>query len=83
MARNELKFLLIGLAVGAVILPSLIWTVGNAFLGPYANGSVFAFWSDFIFQLISGSISAFVILLAPYTLFTLARLLLNYARARP
>ena len=45
---RELAFLLLGLVLGAVLMPALIWLAGSVVLGPYANGGFGAFCSDLL-----------------------------------
>lgn len=72
---RELRGLLAGLFVGAVGLPVLIWIVGRTILGPYGNGGLFALWADFARQLVVGSVAAWIVLAAPYSLWLGWRLL--------
>jgi len=58
---------------GVIVMPCLIFLVGRIALGPYAHGSVFALWRDFIIGLVSGSQAVWFIALGPYLLVLLLR----------
>lgn len=66
--NRELRGLLVGVLAGAVVLPMLIWVVGRIMFGPYGNGGLFALWADFARQLVDGSLAAWIVLAAPYSL---------------
>jgi hypothetical protein len=70
---RELLMLAACLGIGAIVMPCLIFAVGRAALGPYAHGSVFALWRDFMTGLASGSQAAWFIVLGPYLLVWLLR----------
>lgn len=70
---RELLTFLLSLVLGIVVLPCMIWLVGRAALGPYANGGLFALWHDFLLGLARGSMSFWVIALGPYALLCLLR----------
>lgn len=77
---RELRYVLVCLALGAAGLPLLIYLVGRAMLGPYGNGGVFALWTDYAGGLVSGSLAAWIVMLAPLSAFwgfRLARELLS------
>jgi hypothetical protein len=70
---RELLAVGICLGVGLVVVPCLIFAAGRLVLGPYAHGSLFALWQDFMQQLLRGSRAAWFIALGPYLLFWLLR----------
>jgi hypothetical protein len=70
---RELLAVAICLGVGLVVMPCLIFAAGRAILGPYAHGSLFALWHDFLQRLLSGSHAAWFIAVGPYVLFWLLR----------
>jgi len=70
---RELLLLAASIGVGVIVMPCLIFAVGRAALGPYAHGSVFALWRDFMIGLISGSQAVWFIALGPYLLVWLLR----------
>ena len=70
---RELLLLAASIGVGVIVMPCLIFAVGRAVLGPYAHGSVFALWRDFMIGLISGSQAVWFIVLGPYLLVWLLR----------
>lgn len=72
--NREARVLLGALIFGAVGLPLLVWISGRTLLGPYANGGMFAILGDFFTLLYSGSVSAWILLLAPYVLLGALRL---------
>jgi hypothetical protein len=70
---RELLTLALGLSVGVLVVPCLIYATGRLVLGPYANGSLFSLWRDFIAALTTGAASAWFIVLGPYLLVWLLR----------
>ncbi|MCP5359867.1 MAG: hypothetical protein H7A14_03990 [Sinobacteraceae bacterium] len=72
---RELAFLLLGLVLGAVLMPALIWLAGSVVLGPYANGGFGAFCSDLLGGLREGSLAVWLVLAGPYVVITVLRLL--------
>jgi hypothetical protein len=70
---REFLLLAVCLGVGLLVMPCLIFAVGRIALGPYARGSVFALWRDFMVGLASGSQSVWFIVLGPYLLVWLLR----------
>ena len=79
-ARGELLLALVGLLVGGLLVPCLIWAVGRATLGAYANGSVLALLGDFFRGLGRGSLPFWVVLLGPYARLQATRLGLRLLR---
>lgn len=72
--NREARLLLGSLIFGAVGAPLLVWIVGRISLGPYANGGMFAILGDFFTLLFSGSLAAWIVLVAPYVLISALRL---------
>jgi hypothetical protein len=70
---RELLMIAACIGIGAIVMPCLIFAVGRAALGPYAHGSVFALWRDFMIGLVSGSEAVWFIVLGPYLLVWLLR----------
>jgi len=70
---RELLAAIICLALGIVLMPCLIFLAGRIALGPYARGSLFALWHDYLQGLISGSMAAWFIAFGPYVLLWLLR----------
>jgi hypothetical protein len=85
MSKSALKkYLLpvaIGLLVGAVALPALIFGVGVAVLGPYDGGSLAGTYKIVLGGLVHGSVASWIVVLGPYLLWHLARLLRYWWRA--
>jgi hypothetical protein len=71
----------IGLIVGGLVLPALIYGVGVAVLGPYDGGSLGGTYKAVLGGLAHGSIASWVVVLGPYLLWHLARLLRYWWRA--
>ncbi|MBU6378239.1 MAG: hypothetical protein KJS95_06860 [Gammaproteobacteria bacterium] len=71
--NREARLLLGALIFSAVGLPLLVWLTGRALLGPYANGGMFAILGDFFAMLFSGSLAAWILLLAPWVLLSALR----------
>jgi hypothetical protein len=80
-ARKWLVPALIGLCVGGLVLPALIYGAGVAALGRYEGGSLGNIYKAVLGGLTHGSISSWVVLLGPYALWQLGRLLLFWWRA--
>ena len=70
---RELLMFAACIGIGVIVMPCLIFAVGRAALGPYAHGSVFALWHDFMIGLVSGSQAVWFIVLGPYLLVWLLR----------
>lgn len=70
---RELLMIAACIGVGTLAMPCLIFAVGRVALGPYAHGSVFALWRDFMLGLASGSQAVWFIVVGPYLLVWLLR----------
>jgi hypothetical protein len=70
---RELLMIAACIGIGVIVMPCLIFAVGRAALGPYAHGSIFALWHDFMIGLVSGSQAVWFIVLGPYLLVWLLR----------
>lgn len=88
--RRELLILGIALACGLIVVPLLIWVVGNRILGPYvhtqdptAGTGPMRLIGDFFSGLSHGSIIFWCVVVGPYILLTLVRALYAYARSEP
>jgi hypothetical protein len=74
--RRELLIALAGIGVGLILLPILIYVVGVPLLGAYGGGSgIGAFYGDFVRNLAAGMLRTWFIVLAPYLLLGLLRLI--------
>jgi hypothetical protein len=82
---RELLTLALCVGIGVLVMPCLIFAVGRLVLGPYANGSLFALWRDFVAALSAGAVAPWFILLGPYLLVWVLRggRQLLHNRARP
>jgi hypothetical protein len=54
-------------------MPCLIFAAGRIALGPYAHGSLFALWREFIAGLLAGSQAQWLVALGPYLFVWLLR----------
>jgi hypothetical protein len=85
MSKSALKKNLlpvaIGLLAGAVAFPALIYGVGVAVLGPYDGGNLAGTYKIVLGGLAHGSIASWIVVLGPYLLWHLARLLRYWWRA--
>ena len=88
--RRELLIFGIALACGLILIPLLIWVVGNRILGPYvhtqdptAGTGPMRLLADFFDGLTHGSIIFWCVVAGPYILLTLARALYIYLRSPP
>lgn len=70
---RELLMVAACIGIGVIVMPCVIFAVGRIALGPYAHGSVFALWRDFMIGLVSGSQAVWFIALGPYLFVLLLR----------
>src|ERR1700753_244070 len=85
---RELLFLGIGLLCGFLVVPLLIWVVGNRILGSYvhaqdptAGTGPMRLLADFFSGLMHGSVAFWVVVAGPFILISLVRLLIAYLRS--
>jgi hypothetical protein len=88
--RRELLIFAIAVASGLLVLPILIWLVGNRILGPYthtqdatAGTGPMRLLADYFTGLAHGSLIFWCVALGPYILITLARALWSLLRSTP
>ena len=65
---RELLMIAACIGIGVIVMPCLIFAVGRIALGPYAHGSVFALWRDFMIGLVSGSQAVWFIVLGSFVM---------------
>lgn len=82
VVRRELLILGIAVVTGLVVIPLLIWLVGNRILGPYthtqdptAGTGPMRLLADYFTGLTHGSVIFWCVALGPYALLTLLRAL--------
>ena len=63
---RELLTLGLCLVLGLLLMPVLIWLVGKAELGPYANGGLGSLLGDYYVTLAKGSLAFWLVALGPY-----------------
>jgi len=80
-AARELVIAVFALAVGAVVLPFLIYYCGNSALGAYEGAGVGRTFGVVWGGLATGSIASWIVVLGPYSLFLLSRILRIWWRA--
>jgi hypothetical protein len=73
--QRELALALLGLLLGVLLMPLLVWLAGTVALGPYANGGFSALLGDFLGGLAEGSLACWLVLAGPYLVLSLVRLL--------
>jgi hypothetical protein len=73
--RKQLIPVAIGLAAGALVLPALIYACGTLVLGSYEGSSLAKTYQVVLGGLAHGSVASWVVLLGPYLLWHLGRLL--------
>ena len=73
--KKRLLPIFIGLAVGALVMPALIYACGVVALGAYEGGSVMTTYQLVLGGLPHGSVPAWIVVLGPCLLWQLARLL--------
>lgn len=78
--RRELWLLGAGLVVGLILMPALVYVVGMLTLGPYAGGGAGSFLADHYRGLFHGWIPGWGIVVGPYLLVQLLRLLIRVRR---
>ena len=78
--RRELTLLVAALVVGLVLVPLASFLVGGRTLGPYAAGTLGAFFVRFYQGLGSLSPGFWMVALGPYVILLLARALLALLR---
>src|SRR5579862_224243 len=88
LSRTQRSLILYGLALlfGVLVVPLLIWVIGNRVLGPYTQGQnahagPFALLADFFVGLGHGSAVFWSVALGPAVLVVLLRLLARAVRA--
>lgn len=82
LIQRELIILGVALACGFIVVPLLIWVVGNRILGPYvhtqdptAGTGPMRLIADFFGGLSHGSVIFWCVVIGPYVLLTLIRFL--------
>jgi hypothetical protein len=82
--RFELVFASICIAFGLFVLPALIYVVGILLLGPYGDGEGLGrFYADYFRDLAEPSARVWTLVLGPWVLLSLLRLLLVRRRPAP
>lgn len=79
--KKRLLPVAIGLCLGAFVLPALIYGCGVLVLGPYEGGGLLKTYQVVLGGLAHGSVPSWVVLLGPYVLWQLARLLRSWWHA--
>lgn len=87
-SRRELIILGAALFFGLLVMPLLIWVVGNRVLGPYVHGQntragPFALLEDYFIGLAHGSAVFWSVALGPLVLVVLLRLFARALRGQP
>lgn len=80
-ARRELFSIGFALAFGLLLLPWIVWLVGQSVLGPYARGGALRFIGDFFVGLAEGSPVFWLVALGPAAFLLLLRLFWYGVRA--
>ncbi len=78
--RRELLWLIIGIPLGVLLLPVLIWLVGARVFGPYAGGEVGDLVSHFFRGLGQGEPAFWLVAVGPYVCLLLLRVLIQAIR---
>jgi hypothetical protein len=63
----------VAILAGVVVVPALVWMVGNQLLGKYPNGGLLALWEDFFVGLAHGGVAYWLIAIGPYLFLWLLR----------
>jgi hypothetical protein len=77
----EAAIAVLGLVVGVALMPLLIFYAGAAALGRYEGASVGALYSSLFAGLQQGSVASWLVLVGPYALYLLFRVLRVWWRA--
>ena len=77
--RTQLILAGVGLVLGVVALPALIFAVGNTVIGTYAGGAhrLGSFYGNLFADLAGGSVIARTLVIGPYVLLLLLRLIFS------
>ena len=81
-ARRELIILGVALLVGLFVAPVAIWFAGGRTLGTYAGGSLGHLVGNFFRGLASGSPPFWAVVVGPYVVCVLVRVLVRLLRPR-
>jgi hypothetical protein len=79
--RRELLWVLIGLVVGLLLLPPLIWLVGSRVFGPYAGGNTRDLVDHFYRGLGQGDQAPWIVALGPYVTILVLRMTVGAIQA--
>jgi hypothetical protein len=79
--RRELIVLVAALAVGAFVVPALLWLWGPHVLGRYPGGGILDMLANFLRGLARGSIGFWTVVIGPYVLLTVVRVLYAIVRS--
>lgn len=79
--RREVLWLLIGLPIGVLLLPPLIWLLGSRVFGPYGGGNTRDLVDHFFRGLGQGQQAFWIVALGPYVAILTLRLTLAGLRA--
>ena len=79
--RRELLWLLVGLPLGLLLLPVLIYLVGMRAFGPYAGGEAGDLVHGFFQGLGRGDLSSWLVGVGPYAGLLLLRLMIRGFRS--
>jgi hypothetical protein len=80
-ARKETGLFLGLLLIGFLVLPALIFLVGDAVFGEYGGSGFGAFYGALLGHLADGNTAAWFVVLSPYLVWQLLRLTLAAFRA--
>jgi hypothetical protein len=64
--QRELLTLLLCLALGLLLLPAIVYVIGQQVFGPYANGNYLRLMGDILKALALGSLPVWLFALGPY-----------------
>ena len=70
---RELLLLALAVLAGLLVMPPIIWLLGRATLGSYANGGPLALWIDFFRGLARGELPFWLVLIGPFLFLSLGR----------
>lgn len=68
---------------GLLLVPCLIYLVGQGIFGAYADGNLLAFLAAYFTRVLGADLSAWFLVLSPYLLWQTLRLTVRAMRGRP
>jgi hypothetical protein len=71
--RKEVLLALLLVLVGLLVLPAVIYAVGQAMFGEYGGAGFAGFYGELVAKLLSGELSVWFLVLSPYVCWQVLR----------